>query len=116
MADETTQRTESRVASLEVGLHEVRREVSSLKETLTTALLGDYDGKPGMRQLLNNSLEASRVNSEKLDNLSVRLNTHGSQLDGLRLDRAKVAGIVVTCSILWAVLATSIGVLLRLWK
>lgn len=107
---------ETRVTALEAGLSEVRKEVAGLREILTTALLGSYDGKPGIRQTLDHSLEASRINSAKLDTLSLKFAEHSNQLDGLRLDRSKLTGAIVTCSVLWAAFIAVMGLLIKYWR
>lgn len=107
---------ENRVTALEDGFKGLAKDVAGLKETLNSALLGTLDGKPGIVQTLNNSLEASKTNATKLDSITEELSKHGEQLDGLRLDRAQVKGIVITVSVLWAALATIIAMAVKLWK
>ena len=107
---------EARVTALESSFTDLRKEVSGLKETINTALLGSLDGKPGMMQTLTSSLEASRINSTKLDLLTRQIELHGEQLEGLRLDKAKVTGVVITCSVLWAALTTIVGLIVKMWK
>lgn len=48
---------------------------------LKAALLGTLDGKPGLRAQMDSVIHLARQNNE--------------QLDGLRLDKAKVVGIVI---------------------
>ncbi len=48
---------------------------------LKAALLGTLDGKPGLRAQMDSVIHLARQNNE--------------QLDGLRLDKAKVIGIVI---------------------
>lgn len=55
----------------------VEEDVKELK----AALLGTLDGKPGLRALVDQLVTTSHHTA--------------SQLDGLRLDRAKMAGIIV---------------------
>lgn len=61
-------------------MERVEMDVKELKN----ALLGTLDGKPGLRAQMDNVIEMTQRNSE--------------QLDGLRLDRAKVAGLIVAMS------------------
>lgn len=95
---------------MEDGLGALRREVERLSDSLDGALLGTLDGKPGLMQTVNNSLAASQANATKLDAV-------GKQLDGLRLDKAKVTGIVTAVSALWLAFGSAvIALLFRLWK
>lgn len=114
MANDTPM--EPRVAALEDGFKGLAKDVSGLKETLNAALLGTLDGKPGIVQTLNNSLEASKTNATKLDAITAEQRKQGEQLDGLRLDRAQIKGIVITVSALWAALATIVALTVKLWK
>ena len=107
---------EPRVSALEGGLNAVRKDVSALRDTLNSALLGTLDGKPGIVATLNNSLAASQANAAKLDLVVNEQKRHGEQLDGLRLDRAKMTGIAIAVSVIWMVLGTILGLLFRLWK
>lgn len=69
--------------------------VRKLEETVTKlsdSLLGTLDGKPGAIALIRSSMEVSETNSDKLDNLS-------KQVDSLRIDRAKAAGIALVVSL-----------------
>lgn len=116
MADGETHHMEMRVTALEDGLNALRKDVNALKETLHSALLGTLDGKAGMVQTLHNSLEASRINAAKLDAVQAVQKQHGEQLDGLRLDRAKVTGIIIAVSVAWAAFGTIIGIVIKLWK
>ena len=88
---------EQRVKSLESGMKDLRDEVSKLKESLNTALLGSLDGKPGIMATLQNLVDARRTDTAKLDTLT-------ATLDSLRLDRAKVVGIVLACGAFWALI------------
>jgi len=57
---------------------------------LTDSLLGTLDGvKPGVISLLHSVRDQSEENGQCLRRLT-------DQMDALRLDRAKVAGIIVT--------------------
>jgi hypothetical protein len=109
-------RMENRVAALEGGLGALRKDVTGLRDTLHSALLGTLDGKPGIVATLNNSLAASQANAVKLDSVSEEQKRQGEQLDGLRLDRAKVTGIVIAVSALWAAFGTILGLVFRFWK
>ena len=54
------------------------------------ALRGGYNGKPGVLAALQHLAEQSTL--------------HTQQLDSLRLDRAKVVGIVLAVSVIWGVI------------
>src|SRR6187549_366487 len=107
---------ETRVTALEEGLKALRRDFVALKETLHGALLGTFDKPGGMVQTLNSSLEASRINAQKLDGVNATLLRHGEQLEGLRLDRAQIRGIIITVSVLWAAFGTIVGMILKVWR
>jgi len=103
---------ELRVKSLEDGMRGLRDEVSKLKEVLNAALLGTMEGKPGIMASLKHSIEASQANAVTLGNLTSELRRQSEQIDGLRLDRAKVTGIVLAVSALWGFLV----VMLKYWR
>lgn len=65
-------------------MKELRDQVSDL----TSSILGDLRGKRGLISLIEQNNELSKRNSEQL--IAQR-----EQLDSLRLDRAKVAGIAL---------------------
>lgn len=54
------------------------------------ALRGTLDGRRGILDIVKEVLD--------------RTQTHTSQLDALRLDRAKVAGIIIAVSVGWGVI------------
>jgi hypothetical protein len=92
--DDAALHMETRVRKLEDVVKTLEVKLERLHVTLNDALLGTLDGRPGIVQTLHHSLEASRINSGKLDVLT-------AQVDALRLDKAKVTGIVVVVSVLW---------------
>lgn len=62
---------------------------------LTDSLVGTLDGRPGLMTVAEQALHCSRDNSTKLDLMS-------GQIDGLRLNWAKVTGIALAASTLLA--------------
>jgi hypothetical protein len=78
---------ESRVRTLEEDMMELRERVSEL----TSSVLGDLRGKKGLISLVEQGNELSKRNSEQLDAQTL-------QLESLRLDRAKIIGIIAAVS------------------
>jgi hypothetical protein len=78
---------ESRVRTLEEDMMELREQVSEL----TSSVLGDLRGKKGLISLVEQGNELSKRNSEQLDAQTL-------QLESLRLDRAKIIGIIAAVS------------------
>jgi hypothetical protein len=91
---------ETRVTNLEVRLTNLEHQVQRFND----AMLGTTDGKPGILELIRSSLEASRNNGAKLDALTLKLAEHSLTLDSIRLDRAKLIGVMFTISALWTIL------------
>ena len=79
----------SRVRTLEGDVIELRERVSEL----TSSVLGDLRGKKGLISLVEQGNELSQRNSEQLD-------TQTQQLESLRLDRAKIIGIIAAVSVI----------------
>lgn len=79
MSSNEDKRMELRVKSIEERMKVLEAQVNEL----TDALLGTLDGKPGALIAMHRALELCE--------------SHAVQLESLKLDRAKVAGIIVAC-------------------
>jgi hypothetical protein len=92
---------ESRVNNLEVRLIALEHQV----QRVTDAVLGTTEGKAGIMEVNRLSLEASRFNSLKLDDLSLMLDEQNKVLNSIQQDRSKVVGGMFVMGIIWTILA-----------
>lgn len=78
---------ESRLQNIEARMNHVEGQV----ERLTGSIIGTLDGKPGVLALTQKSLDASRENSGKLDQIT-------EQVEALKMNWKYAAGIALGVS------------------
>ncbi len=88
---------ESRVNNLEARLNAIEHQV----QRVTDAVLGTTDGKPGIMEINRLSLEASRINSLKLDGVDHTLIEQNKVLDTIKQTHARFIGGLLVASVVW---------------
>lgn len=103
---------ENRIGNIETELREMRKAQNDVRQ----AICGQYDGKPGVLEILRDQQAAAKLDREKLDTLhQVVLGDNGlkAQVIELRKDRERRRSIMRKIDVKgWAVLMALIASLL----